>query len=85
MSSVEKRHLGIASGMNATMRSFGQLLSMAIAMFCFAIYLGPVTITPAVYPALMGSVTTAFIVFTGICILGIAASYVRGTIHEAAP
>ena len=40
MSSVEMKHLGIASGMVATMRSLGQLLSMAIAMFCFAIFIG---------------------------------------------
>ncbi|MCK9579713.1 MAG: MFS transporter [Methanoregula sp.] len=81
MSSVEKKHLGIASGMVATMRSLGQLLSMAIAMFCFAVFIGPVTITPVVYPALMASVTTAFLVFTLICLIGVAASYVRGTIH----
>jgi EmrB/QacA subfamily drug resistance transporter len=82
MSSAHARHLGIASGMVATMRSFGQLLSMAIAMFCFAIFIGPVTITPSVYPALMTSVTVAFTVFTVLCIAGIGASYVRGTIHK---
>ena len=82
MSSVEMKHLGIASGMVATMRSFGQLLSMAIAMFCFAIFIGTVTITPAVYPALMNSITIAFGVFTILCIAGVGASFVRGTIHE---
>jgi EmrB/QacA subfamily drug resistance transporter len=83
MSSVEKKHLGIASGMNATMRSLGQLLSMAIAMFCFTVFIGMVTITPMVYPALMTSVTVAFAIFTVLCIIGVAASYVRGTIHGA--
>jgi EmrB/QacA subfamily drug resistance transporter len=82
MSSVEMKHLGIASGMVATMRSLGQLLSMAIAMFCFAIFIGTVTITPAVYPALMNSITVAFGVFTVLCIAGVGASFVRGTIHE---
>ncbi|PKG32550.1 MFS transporter [Methanoregula sp.] len=82
MSSVEKRHLAIASGMNATMRSTGQLLSMAIAMFCFAVFIGSETITPAVYPALMTSVTAAFIIFTALCVVGVAASWVRGTIHS---
>jgi EmrB/QacA subfamily drug resistance transporter len=82
MSSVEKKHLGIASGMNATVRSLGQLLSMAIAMFCFAIFIGTVTITPAVYPSLMTSVTVAFGIFTVLCIIGVGASYVRGTIHR---
>ena len=82
MSSVADRHLGIASGMNATVRSLGQLLSMAIAMSCFAIFIGPVTITAAAYPSLMTSVTVAFTIFTLICIVGVGASYVRGTIHK---
>jgi EmrB/QacA subfamily drug resistance transporter len=82
MSSVEKRHLGIASGMNATMRSLGQLLSMGIAMFCFTIFIGTVSITPAIYPALMTSVTVAFVFFTILCVIGVGASYVRGTIHK---
>jgi len=82
MSSVETKHLAIASGMNATMRSLGQLLSMAVAMFCFAIFIGPLPITPVVFPALMSSVTMAFVVFTVLCIIGIGASYVRGTIHK---
>jgi EmrB/QacA subfamily drug resistance transporter len=82
MSSVAMKHLGIASGMNATMRSLGQLLSMAIAMFCFAIFIGPVAITPPVYPALMTSITVAFMVFAVLCVIGAAASYERGTIHK---
>jgi MFS family permease len=82
MSSAHRKHLGLASGMVATMRSLGQLLSMAIAMFCFAVFIGPDAITPAVYPALMTSITVAFVAFTVLCIVGIVASYVRGTIHN---
>jgi len=81
MSSVDKRYLGIASGMNATMRSLGQVLSMAIAMFSFSVFIGTVAITPEVYPALMTSVTISFLVFTGLCVIGVGTSYVRGTIH----
>jgi MFS family permease len=81
MSSVDKQYLGIASGMNATMRSLGQVLSMGIAMFCFSLFIGTVTITPAVFPALMTSVTVAFLIFTCLCVLGVGASWVRGTIH----
>lgn len=81
MSSVDKRYLGIASGMVATMRSLGQVLSMAIAMFCFAVFMGTATITPAVYPALDTSITIAFMIFTGLCVIGVVTSYVRGTIH----
>jgi EmrB/QacA subfamily drug resistance transporter len=82
MSSVDPRYLGIASGMNATMRSLGQVLSMAIAMFCFSIFIGTVTITPEVFPALMTSVTISFLIFTCLCVLGVGTSYVRGTIHD---
>ena len=83
MSSVKNNHLGIASGMNATMRSLGQLISMAIAMSCFTVFIGLVTITPAVYPALMSSIRVAFTAFTFLCMIGVGASWVRGTIHGA--
>ena len=82
MSSVDKKYLGIASGMVATMRSLGQVLSMAIAMFCFSIFIGAKDITPAIYPALIESTVVAFLVFTLLCIVGVAASYVRGSIHS---
>jgi len=81
MSSVGMRHLGIASSMVATMRSLGQVLSMAIAMFCFSVFIGGVVITPSVYPSLLSSTTTAFLIFTCFCIVGVGASYVRGSIH----
>jgi EmrB/QacA subfamily drug resistance transporter len=84
MSSVDKKYLGIASGMVATMRSLGQVLSMAIAMFCFSIFIGAVNITPAVYPALIESTVVAFLIFTLLCIIGVGASYVRGSIHGPA-
>jgi len=67
---------------SAAVLSNGKLLSMAIAMTCFAVFIGPVTITPVVYPALLTSVTVASGIFTAICIAGIGASYVRGTIHK---
>ena len=82
MSSVDIRYLGIASSMVATMRSLGQVLSMAIAMFCFSVFIGSVAITPPVYPALLTSTTVAFFIFTCLCIAGVGASYVRGTIHK---
>jgi EmrB/QacA subfamily drug resistance transporter len=81
MSSVDRRYLGIASSMVATMRSLGQVLSMAIAMFCFSVFIGNVIITPSVYPSLLSSTTTAFLIFSCFCIAGIYASYVRGTIY----
>ena len=83
MSSVDIRYLGIASSMVATMRSLGQVLSMAIAMFCFSVFIGSVAITPASYPALLTSITVAFLISTCLCIIGVGVSYVRGTIHNS--
>ena len=83
MSSVGIRHLGMASSMVSTMRSLGQVLSMAIAMFCFSVFIGNIAITPPVYPALLTSTTVAFLIFTCLCIVGIGSSYVRGTIHNS--
>lgn len=83
MSCVDKQHLGIASSMVATMRSLGQVLSMAIAMFCFQVFIGTVAITPSVYPQLLTSTTAAFLIFSCICIAGVGASYIRGTIHTS--
>jgi MFS family permease len=83
MSSVDIRYLGIASSMVATMRSLGQVLSMAITMFCFSVFIGSVAITPPVYPALLTSITVAFLIFTCLCVTGVGISFVRGTIHNS--
>ena len=83
MSSVDIQYLGIASSMVATMRSLGQVLSLAIAMFCFSVFIGSVAIIPTVYPALLTSTTVAFLIFTCLCIIGVGASFARGTIHNS--
>ena len=85
MSSVDSRYLGLASGMNATMRSLGQVLSMAIAMFCFSVFIGTVTITPEVFPALITSVTISFLIFTCLCIVGVGTSYAVSYTHLTLP
>ena len=83
MSSVEVRHLGIASGMVSTMRAIGQMTSLAIVMLVFSAIIGSVQISPAVYPQLQQSVNVAFSVFFVISLAGIWASYARGrTRHE---
>lgn len=78
MSSVEKRYYGVASGTLATMRLLGQMLSMGFAMMLFAIFIGPVQITPEYYPQFMESLQIAFIFFTVLCGTGIFFSLVRG-------
>jgi len=83
MSSVDKRFYGVASGMNGTMRLLGQMFSMGIAMMIFAIFIGPVEITPDYYPQFVFSLHYAFILFTIFCFIGIFTSLVRGKAMKA--
>ena len=77
MSSVEKRHLGIASGVVGTMRMVGQMMSMGIAMMLIALYIGKQTINPSTYPGLISSMKTGFIIFSALSVFGIFASLAR--------
>lgn len=78
VSSVEKRYYGVAAGTAATMRLLGQMFSMATIMLIFTVQLGRVEITPEVYEPFVGTVQTAFRIFTVLCVVGIFASMARG-------
>jgi EmrB/QacA subfamily drug resistance transporter len=77
MSSVEKRHLGVASGVVGTMRMVGQMMSMGIAMMLISLYIGKQTINPATYPGLIASMRTGFLIFSILSVFGIFASLAR--------
>jgi EmrB/QacA subfamily drug resistance transporter len=77
MSSVEKRHLGVASGVVGTMRMVGQMMSMGIAMMLISLYIGKQTINPETYPGLIAAMRTGFLVFSVLSIFGIFASLAR--------
>ena len=79
MSSVEKRHLGIASGVVGTMRMVGQMMSMGIAMMLISLNIGRQTINPSTYPGLISAMRTGFVIFSILSVLGIFASLAR---HE---
>jgi EmrB/QacA subfamily drug resistance transporter len=79
MSSVEKRHLGVASGVVGTMRMVGQMMSMGIAMMLISLFIGKQTITPATYPGLITAMRTGFVIFSILSVFGIFASLAR---HE---
>ena len=81
MSSVTVRDLGMASGMVATMRYIGQIISLAIVMMVFSIIIGSVQITPDVYKQLEQSTTIILCIFITIGFLGIITSYIRGPVH----
>jgi len=82
MGSVERKSYGVASGMLATMRLIGQMLSMGIATLLFALFLGRVEITPELYPLFSTSARTAFAVFAALCVIGVFASLARGDIRD---
>ncbi len=77
MSSVEKRHLGVASGVVGTMRIVGQMMSMGIAMMLISLYIGKETINPSTYPGLISAMRTSFIIFSVLSVTGIFASLAR--------
>ena len=77
MSSVEKRHLGVASGVVGTMRMIGQMMSMGIAMMLLSLYIGKQTINPSTFPGLISAMKTGFIIFSGLSVCGIFASLAR--------
>jgi len=77
MSSVEKRYLGVASGVVGTMRMAGQMLSMGIAMMIIALFIGKKPIDKSTYQGLMYGMKTGFIVFSLLSVTGIFASLAR--------
>ncbi|HDZ41826.1 MAG TPA: MFS transporter [Bacteroidetes bacterium] len=77
MSSVEKKHLGVASGMLGTMRMIGQTTSLGIAMMLISLNLGDEAINPSNYDQLLKTIRTGLIIFAIICIPAIFASLAR--------
>jgi hypothetical protein len=81
MSSVERRFYGLASGTIGTMRTIGQVLSLAIVQLIFALIIGQVVITPESPGLFMQSNQLAFSLFTVLCFVGIFASLARGKVR----
>ena len=81
MGSVEKRFFGIASGTVATMRLLGQMISMAIVMVVFTIFIGREEISPTNYYLFLKSVKVSFIVFALLCAIGVFFSFFRGELR----
>jgi MFS family permease len=82
MSAVEKKYFGIASGTLATMRLLGQMVSMAIAMVVFAVFIGREPISPANYSEFLKSVRVSFLIFAVLCTIGILFSFLRGQLRN---
>jgi len=81
MSSVERRHFGVASATLGTMRMVGQMLSMGIATRVFSLFLGKASIVPARFPLFLRSLRVSFIVFAALCAAGVLFSLARGRVR----
>jgi hypothetical protein len=71
----------VASGILATMRGIGMMLSMGMVMIIFSVYIGRIQITPEYYPLFLRSIRVAFVIFVFLCIGGVFASIVRGKVR----
>lgn len=79
MSSLERRHLGLGSGILGTMRLLGQNVSMGLVMMLLALYqLDARAIGPDTQERFMDCLHAIFWVFAGFSLLGILASLARG-------
>jgi len=82
MTSVEKRHYGIASATVGTMRLIGQVMSIAIATLFISVFVGDVVIQQEHVEMFHEAFRTSFIAFAALCYVGVFASLARGKVHE---
>lgn len=82
MSSVERRQYGQASGLSASMRVFGQIISMSIVTLIFSLLFGSRSIEEVPNPVFLQAMRWGFIIFTLIGIPGIYFSFNRGNIKR---
>jgi len=74
MGSVAPRYLGVASGLNSSMRTLGMMTSMSIITVIFAILMAGHPVTAATQPQFLMSMRTALLIFCTLCGVGIACS-----------
>ncbi|MGC9518098.1 MAG: MFS transporter [Desulfuromonadaceae bacterium] len=77
MGSVAPRYLGIASGMNASMRTFGMLSSMMIITLVFTHVMPGVAVSEQTLDPFLRSMHITLLIFSALCTLGIGCSLVR--------
>jgi len=74
MGSVAPRHLGVASGLNSSMRTLGMMTSMSIITVTFSMLMAGHPVTVATLPQFLLSMRTALLVFCALCGVGILCS-----------
>jgi len=84
MSSVDRKHYGVASSSVGTMRLVGQVLSIGIATLFIALYVGNTDLSHQLSPEFLKSYKVAFSTFAVMCFVGVFASLARGKVRGEA-
>lgn len=82
MSSVARRQYGQASGLSASMRVFGQIISMSIIILIFSLLFGSQSIEEVPNSVFLQAMRWGFIIFTLIGVPGIYFSFNRGNLKR---
>jgi MFS family permease len=82
MSSVERNQYGQASGLAASMRVFGQIISMSIITLLISFNLGDQSIDAVSDQLFLKAMRWGFIIFTVIGVPGIYFSHFRGNVKK---
>ena len=82
MGSVERSSYGQASGLAASMRVFGQIVSMSVVTLLFTLYFGDLTVEAVGEAMFLKAMRLGFIIFALIGIPGIYLSYNRGNMKN---
>jgi EmrB/QacA subfamily drug resistance transporter len=77
MGSVQPKNYGIASSLVSTMRTIGMLASMTIVTLIFSFHMGERAVEPETYGMFFRGMHSAFLIFSGLSILGIFFSMAR--------
>lgn len=77
MACVEPADYGVASSILSTMRSIGHTVSMVIVTFIISRYMGTAALADASPAELIKVMHTAFLIYTGLCIVGVFFSLKR--------
>ncbi|MBK5720706.1 MFS transporter [Dysgonomonas sp. Marseille-P4677] len=77
MSSVDKKHYGLASATMGTMRLTGQAFSMGIAIMSISLVIGNIQLSPNVHAELITSMRITFAICLMLSLFGVYASSIR--------
>lgn len=77
MGCLDKRYLGVASGLTGTMRSLGMTFSMVVVTLSFSLFMDGHAVSASTIPAFMRSMQSDMLLFCALSVLGIGCSLGR--------